>query len=244
MTDIWEDSEARKNFENVFNEETLRALFDLSDDSYFDVLHGIVKDGKESKVCVAEKINRNGDNTYLAAKIYAIEASRYRNMQQYLFGDRRFRGIKRNRRSIIFNWCKKEFKNLQKARSIGINAPEPVAYEKNVLLMQFLGEAFQPAPRLNEIELENPATALDYLIDAMTKLWQEEELVHGDLSAYNTVIWQSKVWLIDFSQAVLKSHPQAEELLERDVHNVLQHFEKQYDISRDSDNIIETITGV
>jgi serine/threonine-protein kinase RIO1 len=109
--------------------------------------------------------------------------------------------------------------------------------------MAFLGDDFRPAPRLNEIELENPATALDYLIDAMDTLWNQEEMVHGDLSAFNTLIWQSKVHLIDFSQAVLTHHPQAESLLERDVENVLQHFEKQYGMARDSGEIINNITA-
>lgn len=240
--DIWADSEARKNHENVFNQNTLEALFDLSEDGHFDIVHGIVKDGKESKVCVAEKIDRDGDNTFLAVKIYTVEASSYQNMQQYLFGDPRFKGIKRNRRSIIHNWCKKEFKNLKKAQSIGLNVPTPVAFEKNVLLLEFLGEDFRPAPRLNEIELENPETALDYLVDAMDRLWNEEKLVHGDLSAFNVLIWEGKVYIIDLGQAVLTHHPMAEELLERDVENVLQHFEKAYGIYKETDEIVGRIT--
>ncbi len=240
---LWEDSEARKNMENVFNRDTLEALFDLSEDGHFDVLHGIVKDGKESKVCVAEKFNDSEQSTYLAAKIYAVEASNYQNMRQYLFGDPRFEGIKRNRRSIIFNWCKKEFKNLRKAQSIGLNVPESVAFNKNVLLMEFLGEDYRPAPRLNELELANPEAALDYLVDAMDNLWNKEKLVHGDLSAFNVLIWDSKVHLIDFSQAVLSHHPQAEELLERDVDNVLNHFRKTYDIDRDTEEVLDDIIG-
>ncbi len=241
--EVWADSDARKNVENVFNEETITALFDLSDDGHFDVLHGIVKDGKESRVCVAEKTSRSGPSTFLAAKLYTIEASSYDNMRQYLFGDPRFNGVKRNKRSIIFNWCKKEYKNLQKARNIGINAPEPVAFEKNVLLMEFLGEDFRPAPRLTELELENPETVLDYLIDAMDTMWNEEKMVHGDLSAFNVLLWQSTIYLIDFSQAVLTHHPQAEALLERDVENVLHHFEKQYGIDRDPEKTISNITA-
>lgn len=238
---IWEDSNARKNYENVFNEETLRALFDLADDGYFDILHGFVKDGKESKVCVAEKQHRGGESEFFATKIYTIEASNYQNMQQYLIGDPRFKGIKTNRRSIVFNWCKKEFKNLKKAQSIGLAVPEPVAFEKNVLLMEFLGENFRPAPRLNELVLENPDTAADVLIEVMQKLWQEENMVHGDLSPFNVLVWQGQVYTIDFSQAVLKHHPMAEELLERDIKNVMNFFEKQYEISRDRDKIKETV---
>lgn len=243
MPEIWEDSEARKNFSNVFNQDTIESLFDLADDGYFDVLHGFVKDGKESKVAVAEKQHRDGENTFFAAKIYVIEASNYESMQQYLHGDPRFEGIKTNRRAIVHNWCTKEFKNLSKAADIGITAPEPVAYEDNVLLMEFLGEDFRPAPRLNEIELENPAYAFDVIVDVMERLWQDAELVHADLSPFNVLVWHQQLYTIDFSQAVLNHHPRAEEFLERDAVNVANHFRKQYGIDRDPAEIMDSIIG-
>lgn len=240
MGDIWAESDARKNYENVFNRETLEALFDLSEDGHFDVLHGIVQDGKESKMCVAERFTDEG-SIYLAAKIYPVEAASYRNMQRYLFGDPRFEGIKNNRRSIIFNWCKKEFKNLTKAHKLGLHVPLPIAFEKNVLLMQFLGDDFVPAPRLTDVKLADPGNVLDYLVNAMNRLWNEADLVHGDLSAFNVVYWDRMPYLIDFSQAVLTSHPESEELLRRDVYNVLNHFKKRYDITRDADAIVADI---
>lgn len=243
MADIWEDSNARKNYENVFNRETLKALMKLSEDGYFDVLHGFVKDGKESKVAVAEKQHRGEESEYLAAKIYTIEASSYENMRQYLFGDPRFKGIKNNRRSIVFNWAKKEFKNLRRAEDSGLTVPQPAAFNKNVLLMEFLGENFRPAPRLHELELENPETALDQIIDAMQTLWQDTGLVHADLSAFNTMLWDQQLYLIDFSQAVLTHHPRADEFLERDIKNVCDHFENQYGIYKDRDDIRPRITG-
>lgn len=236
--ELFDSSEAKKHMMGVFDEETLEALYTLADDGVFDVLHGFVKEGKESKVCAATK-----DDELLAVKIYLVETSNYRNMQDYLTGDPRFRGIASNRRAVVFNWCTKEFKNLERARAANVTAPNPIAYEKNALAMEFVGEEYRPAPRLQERAVENPKTALDILIGYMERLWNEEELVHGDLSPFNVLVWAGQLYLIDFSQAVLKAHPRAEEFLRRDVETVVDHFERRYDVSRDVETVVTRITS-
>ncbi|MDY6769326.1 MAG: serine protein kinase RIO [Candidatus Nanohaloarchaea archaeon] len=236
--ELFDSSEARKNVENVLNEETMEALYTLSDDGRFDVIGGFVKDGKESKVAVAEK----GDDL-LAVKLYVIEASNYQDMQQYLVGDPRFEGITTDKRSIVFNWATKEFRNLGAARDLGIPTPEPFAVEKNVLLMEFIGQAYSPAPKLQEVDLENPAVAVDRLTSYMETLWQDGGMVHGDLSAFNVLLWEQELRPIDFSQAVLTAHPRAEELLQRDVENVADHFRRQYDMAVEEDEILDKILG-
>lgn len=234
--DIWEDHEAEKNFENVFNEETLRALYDLADDGHFEVLHGFVKQGKESNVCVAE--TKEGEA--VAVKIYVVEASNYEEMSTYLLNDPRFQGISDSRRDIIFNWCAKEYKNLMKAEHAGVDAPRPHGFEKNVLVMDFLGDDLRPAPRLKDVELHEPERELEHIVEQMRLLWQEEDLVHGDLSEYN-VLWYRKPHLIDFSQGVVGSHPLSDELLERDVANLVNHFNKRYGLDRQNEDILSTI---
>ncbi len=234
--DIWEDHEGEKNFENVFNEETLRALYDLADDGHFEVLHGFIKQGKESNVCVAEK--KGG--TRVAVKIYVVEASNYEEMSTYLLSDPRFQGISDSRRDVIFSWCSKEYKNLMKATRADVPAPRPLGFEKNVLVMEFLGDDLRPAPRLKDVELHEPERELDFLLEQVRTLWQDEDLVHGDLSEYN-VLWHGKPRLIDFSQGVMRSHPLADELLERDIANLLNHFRKRYGIERDDADVLDSI---
>ncbi|MDY6773969.1 MAG: serine protein kinase RIO [Candidatus Nanohaloarchaea archaeon] len=240
--ELFDSSEARKNVENVLDRETMEALYDLSGDGHFDLLHGFVKDGKESKVAVAER-ERGGEKQLLAVKLYVVEASNYEDMQKYLIGDPRFEGIKTDKRNVVFNWARKEFRNLEKARDLGVPAPEPVAVEKNVLLMEFIGEEFSPAPRLKEVDLENPEVALDRLVDYMRKLWNEGDMVHGDLSAFNVLLWDERLRPIDFSQAVLEAHPRSGELLRRDVKNVSDHFRRQYDMAVSEEEILEQVQG-
>lgn len=50
-------------------------------------------------------------------------------------------------------------------------------------------------------------------------------LVHGDLSEYNLLWFEDKVWVIDVSQSVELTHPKAMEFLFRDCYNVCKvHF--------------------
>jgi RIO kinase 1 len=53
------------------------------------------------------------------------------------------------------------------------------------------------------------------------------DVVHGDLSAYNVLVWDGEVYLIDFPQAVdPKKNGHAAAFLERDVRRVGEWFER------------------
>ncbi|MEM2537663.1 MAG: RIO1 family regulatory kinase/ATPase, partial [Candidatus Bathyarchaeia archaeon] len=58
----------------------------------------------------------------------------------------------------------------------------------------------------------------------LKRLYQKAELVHGDLSEYNIMIWRGRPVLFDMSQAVPLSHPMADFLLNRDIANINKFF--------------------
>jgi RIO kinase 1 len=128
---------------------------------------------------------------------------------------------------VINEWCKKEYRNLNKAADI-VNCPETIGYQKNILVMEFIGREFQPFPKLKDVELENPQVGYENTLNGIERFWNQKELVHGDLSEYNILITDKPelVW-IDFSQGVHKSHPEAEELLKRDIENIADFFERK-----------------
>jgi len=66
---------------------------------------------------------------------------------------------------------------------------------------------------------------LKLLIKEVKKLYKIG-LVHGDLSAFNILNFNDKPVLIDFSQATITKNYQAEELLKRDIKNIVQFFNK------------------
>lgn len=219
---MFDTSEARKAFENVFDANTQAALLKLADRGVLEKLYGTVESGKESLVFLADTT----DDERVLVKIYMTRAGSFRDMQQYLRGDKRFRDAPNSRFELISEWCRKEYRNLEKAQEV-VRSPEPVAYQKNILVMGFIGEDFKPYPKLKEVEIENPQLGYEQVIGGIEELWKEEEIVHGDLSEYNLLVEHDKLAWIDFSQGVHKSHPEAQELLRRDINRVAEFFEKQ-----------------
>jgi len=207
--------ELRKISESVFDKSTLMTLYKLAKDKKLDEMVGIVSTGKESNVYHGWLGDRE-----IAIKIYAVEASEFKNMDRYIRGDRRFPAWK-NRRHLIYMWAKKEFKNLMRVYR-KVSCPEPLAVEKNVLVMSFIGKDGIPAPKLKNLPPEKPKEFFDEIL-GFVKTMYANGFVHGDLSEYN-ILNAGKPVLIDFSQGLLKDHPYADELLQRDIRNLCNYF--------------------
>lgn len=220
---MFDTSEARKAFQNVFDHQTSMAMLKLYERDVIDKLYGTIESGKESVVFLAD----TPENERVIVKIYMTQAGGFRNMKNYLRGDKRFRNFKDDRRSVIYEWCKKEFRNLKAARK-HVKCPEPIAYQKNILVMEFIGEGFKPYPKLKDVEIENPDEGYEQTIDRIERLWNKCNLVHGDLSEYNILVDNkgNSIW-IDFSQGVHFTHSEAKQLLKRDIENISNFFSRQ-----------------
>ena len=60
----------------------------------------------------------------------------------------------------------------------------------------------------------------------MRTMYQKCKLVHGDLSEYNMLYHEGKVWIIDVSQSVDLDHPHAFDFLREDCLHVNTFFER------------------
>jgi len=210
-----------KAYENVFDQSTLRGLFKLSSQHYFDELKSLISLGKEANVFSATK-----DDGYVAVKIYRVSAN-FKKMYEYMTPDPRFAGLKRNKMNVIYSWAKKEYRNLLKCRKAGIRVPKPIAVHKNILVMEFIGENNQPAPLMSRSPPEDPKKFYEKLIKDVQMLYREARLVHGDLSAFNVLNDNEKPVIIDWSHAVDLRYPNVKALLKRDVKNLCMRFKKQ-----------------
>jgi RIO kinase 1 len=173
------------------------------------VVHGVAPDGRE-----------------LAVKIHTSKVFGKRERKQYLFGDWRYRHAKRHitlRTESM--WAEKEYRNLARLEKVGIPAPRPVGFEENIVVMTLVGGNGVAAPQLNELQSGDYTALSRMVLAAMKTLVARAHLVHGDLSPYNIVVWDRKPFVIDVSQAVLISHPDAARLLENDFRNVAAFFE-------------------
>ncbi|MEF8888403.1 MAG: serine/threonine-protein kinase Rio1 [Haloarculaceae archaeon] len=227
------DADQFKVEASVFDDATYGALYKLVQDGHIDAFGGPVSTGKEANVYTALAGSRgDGDGEgpqggrEVAVKVYRINASDFADMRDYLEGDPRLEELGGNKKAVVMAWVKREFANLKRARAAGVRAPEPVAVERNVLVMEFLGTETGRAKRLGEVHVENPETAFEVVREYLRRLY-DAGLVHGDLSEYNIVVHDSALYVIDLGQAVTVHHPNHEDFLERDCKNVAAFFARQ-----------------
>ena len=231
------DAEAFKVEASVFDDATFAALYKLVQDDVLAAIGGPISTGKEANVYEA----RGGDGRDVAVKIYRVNASDFRQMRTYLEGDPRFRGIGSDKRKVVLAWTRKEFANLRRAAAAGVRVPEPIAVERNVLVMELVGAVTERARRLNEVDVENPQTAFEVVREYMRRL-HTAGLVHGDLSEYNMIIHDGELVLIDLGQAVTVHHPRAEAFLRRDCENVARFF-GDLGVTVSPEQLVEAVSG-
>jgi len=216
-------SEEYEVLEEVFDRSTLMVIYDFLNRGVIDEIHGVVKAGKESRIY----LGKDKQGRELAIKIYLMVSAEFRKgMLKYIEGDPRFKGVKRDTRSLIFAWAQKEFKNLEQATKAKVRVPKPIAVKNNVLIMEFIGKNGVSAPSMKEQPPKNPEKIYKTLLTYLRRLYLKAELVHGDLSEYNIMIWRGRPVIFDMSQAVPLSHPMADFLLRRDLTNVNKYFSR------------------
>jgi len=225
------NSEDRKIYAEVLDLRTLKVLYKLSAKGYIKAMGGVVSTGKEANVFYADGVDEEGNELPLAVKIYRIETSEFRRMDEYIVGDKRFDMRKISKKDVVYVWAEKEFRNLKRAYEAGVNVPKPVKHMKNVILMEFIGENEIPASTLSDIgnklpEFVDVRELFECIIKNVSKLYREAELVHADLSEYNILYFKNSPWLIDMGQSVLADHPLANSYLERDLKNLIRFFRK------------------
>ena len=207
----------RRVFDQVFDRLTLMSLYKLMTKGHFDTLDFPIARGKEAHV-----FHGTSENGPVAVKIFHTSNAVFKNLMQYIEGDQRFGGLSRRHRNLVDIWVRKEYRNLLRLAKWGLRVPEPIAVQKNVLVMEYIGDEISPAPRLRDTKVENPEEVFDYLIRFTATAWQKANLVHGDLSAYNILWHEGEAVVIDVGQGVVQNHPRSEEFLVRDVKQLVR----------------------
>ncbi|MDF2958015.1 MAG: Serine/threonine-protein kinase RIO1 [Candidatus Alkanophagales archaeon MCA70_species_1] len=240
--------EDRKVEEYVFDIPTLECLYKLAQRRIITAMGGPVSTGKEAFVFHALSDESVTGMKEIAVKIYKVETSTFDAMHEYIIGDPRFEKIRRDKRSMVFAWTKKEFRNLKRAFDAGVRVPNPIAADRNVLVMEFIGVDGVPEPLLREVanDLDDVERIFKDVVSYMRRLYNDARLVHADLSEFNIMaegyIAGDKIRpvFIDMGQAVLLSHPNAETFLRRDVRNVVTFFRK-LGLECSEDEILEMV---
>ncbi|MFP4628371.1 MAG: serine/threonine-protein kinase RIO2 [Halobacteriales archaeon] len=129
--------------------------------------------------------------------------------------------------------AEREFEVLE-ALYPDVAVPRPVDHNRHAIVME----------KIDGIELSR-ATLEDHEVGPVLRglLRQVERVhdagfVHGDLSEYNVFVTPDRVVLFDWPQAVSIDHPNAGDLLERDLETTLAFFRRKYpgDVPEDLDS--------
>lgn len=231
------DSDQRKVLEEVFDRSTMLAVEELIARKSLGELYGVVSAGKEARVYLGEDREKRA----VAVKIYLTSAADFRKRVGYIAGDRRFGKLPSGSRETIYLWTRKEFKNLQLAAEAGVRVPAPIAFNKNIIVMEYIGTPPQPSPTFAEAEVDEGD--YDWSFKTVAALWKRAKLVHADLSEFNVFKTPTGDVLFDMGSAVLSSHPQSGEYLKRDVANMVRFFRKRGIGEKSPDEWVVEITG-
>jgi RIO kinase 1 len=229
-----------KVIEEVFDRPTLQGVYKLFHQNVIERIHGVVKAGKEARIYWGQ----DPEGAELAIKIYYTSTADFRKgMMQYIQGDPRFKRIRKSPRGIIYTWTQKEYKNLQLVEGAGVKAPRPIAFNRNILVMTFIGTDGVPAPLLREVDPLDPEDFYRKLLDDVKTLYEKARIVHGDLSEYNIMVWEENPVIFDVSQAMLTSHPLSDTLIQRDITNINSYFRRLGVETQDQEELEQWIKG-
>jgi RIO kinase 1 len=225
-----------------------------------DVELGVLKTGKEADVHLVRRYIPGTD------KISLLAAKRYRDGEHRLFHrdagyleGRRVRRSRENRamasRSsfgkelIAGQWAAAEFGALSHLWEVGresglIRVPYPVQLIGTELLLEFIGdwETGEAAPRLAQVRADQAGLEdlWRQMVDALSVL-ARVQVAHGDLSPYNTLVWEGQLVLIDLPQIIdVVANPQGADFIARDVRNVAAWFTSR-GVDTDTDSVVERL---
>ena len=210
----------------------------ITDHAAVDTELGVLKTGKEADVHVVERsVPGTGRSVLLAAKRYrGAEHRMFHRDAGYVEGRRvrRSRETRAMARRTEFGrdllagqWAAAEFAALAQLWADGVAVPYPVSLDGSELLLEFVGSAAgAAAPRLAQLrpEPEQLTDLWHQLVEALTGL-ARQGLTHGDLSAFNLLVHEGRLVVIDLPQVVdVVGNPQGPAYLARDVTRIADWF--------------------
>jgi len=209
----------------------LLALHTLVEKNIISQLGPLVGKGKESDVYSCMDDERN----IYAAKFYRMGRTSFKNIKKFrdLIGERgHLSWLYVNRLA-----AKKEYEALEKIHKLNLNTPNPIGYNRHVIIMSYL--------RGKELvyykSIKKPIKIFNRIIKQLKIIYQKEKMIHGDLGEFNIVLDEKgNILIIDWLQWVSTDHPNANSFLERDITNICNYFQKKFGIESDVTEIIST----
>jgi RIO kinase 1 len=217
---------------------------------------GVVKSGKEADLFLSERAvpDDPAQISVLAAKRYrSPENSDFHRSAEYREGRRTRRsrdaravekGTAYGRAFAAGQWAASEFSALCLMYESGAPVPYPVQVDGTEVLMEFIGHGTTAAPRLAQSR-DDPAELaplLEQVIDAM-RIFARAGYAHGDMSAYNLLVHDGRIVVIDLPQIVdAITNPGGLDLLHRDCVNIADWFTRRR-VECDAETLFTDLLG-
>ncbi|KAL4803440.1 RIO1 family-domain-containing protein [Aspergillus unguis] len=232
------DRADRATSEQVLDPRTRMILLQMINRNIVSEIHGCLSTGKEANVyhAMLQPDDFDAAPIHRAIKVYKTSILVFKDRDKYVTGEFRFRSgyNKSNNRAMVKVWAEKEMRNLRRIYAAGIPCPEPINLRLHVLVMGFVGNSKGiAAPRLKDVEFNVPEPEAKWrevyidMLSYMRVMYQTCHLVHADLSEYNTLYHNNKLYVIDVSQSVEHDHPRSLEFLRMDIKNVSDFFRRK-----------------
>jgi RIO kinase 2 len=156
---------------------------------------------------------------------------------------RRKRGYMPERAGWLFQSrlaAEKEFKALTLVYQRGVAVPKPISQNRHAIVMGVI----EGAELARWKEIDEPAEVLKEILINIRKAYLDTGVIHGDLSEYNIILKPDMhVLIIDWPQYVTAQHPNAEQLLTRDVKNVLKFFSRKFKVKTKLEEACDFVVG-
>ena len=212
------------------------AIEHFLDEGLIEGVVRIVKTGKEASVHLCRGNPSTTGENLLALKVYhPLDRRDFRDESLYRDGE----WIKERRIRVALEkktrfgrevqgelWVNREWETLRALSDAGVPVPRPLSATEDAILMTHIGDEAHSAPQLRahrpgRVEAEELFRQVIHAIELMLC----RNVIHGDLSAYNVLVWEGRATIIDLPQAVdPRKNRHAEALLERDVVRICEHF--------------------
>lgn len=142
---------------------------------------------------------------------------------------RRKRGYVAQRQHISWLYqsrlaAQKEFEALKLVYPYGVSVPKPIQQNRHVVVMSMI----EGAELVDYVQIPEPQNVLNEVLSNVRKAYLEVEVIHADLSEFNIILQpDGHVLIIDWPQYVKRDHPNADQLLRRDIRNVVRFFQRK-----------------
>lgn len=156
---------------------------------------------------------------------------------------RRKRGYAREHSTWLFQShiaAEKEFQAMQLVFKNGVSIPEPISQNRHVIAMGMIegGELSKYK------KIPKPQNILKEILRNVRKTYLKAHVIHADLSEYNIILRpDGHILIIDWPQYVTTDHANTEELLERDLKNVLTFFKRRFNLKVTVQDACDYVTG-